>query len=264
MSYATTKEVVSAIGADVLAKLHSDTAYVPDLIKESRASAAAAIDSYIASQVRVPVDTARRDYLWHRLRDVEIALVRWREWQRADVENVPQIVRDQRDGALEWLAKVQQCRLPLLTGQNSGSMSVPFVRGTLVIAQTETLEFNAFTKTDGGLLEIEYADSGQAVFVARQYGFVEYASFRAYGKPGAEIVVSPTINGEPMVGALDLTWNDDVRRGYIDSGVVDMSILSGYSFSAGDRIGLQAQIAEPASLIDDVDVKVWLGLEYAR
>jgi phage gp36-like protein len=254
VSYATTREVVAAIGEDILAKIQNLAEYSPDLIKTSRAEAAAEIDSYICAQAKVPVDTARRDQLWQRLRDVEISLVKRREWAREDVEDIPKVVRDQYDSARKWLESVQNYQTPILTDQNSGGMSVPFMRGSVVLKETETLEFNGTTAANA-VVTMEYGDSGQPIWIARKYGRITYGSFRGYGAPSQAVTIKPFVNGvEISGGTLSLSWTSALQRGYVEL------FTGSYEFAPGDRISLDVRAGQ--ALLADVDLKVWLGLEY--
>ncbi|HOW70090.1 MAG TPA: DUF1320 family protein [Phycisphaerae bacterium] len=266
MSYATDNEAIERIGSTTLMRVQGETVSVSTAkLKASRAHSAALMDSYLAGRIIVPVDTVYWAHLAGRLRDVELDLVRYLEFAREDVANVPELVKDQRDAAIQWLEAVRDGRASLTGSGQIGSVTI--VRGNLGAdnVRPANAEFNVVTRGATGTYAAELGDSGLTNLVVGLPGWLVGFGYRQIDALSGlnTVAMVPAINGTALTdSAATLTWDAShetasERFMLISNGPV---LYGGFDFEAGDL--LTVKFTEGGSCAASKAAKAFLNLQF--
>ncbi len=266
MSYATDNEVIERIGSTTLMRVQGESVSVSTTkLKASRAHAAALMDSYLAGRIVTPIDTSYHAHLVVRLRDVELDLVRYLEFGREDVANVPELVKNQYDAAIHWLEMVRDGKASLVPSGQIGSVII--ARGNLCPdnVRPANAEFQVLTRGASGTYSAELGDTGLTAVAAGLPGWLVGFGFRRIDSLTGlnTVAMVPAINGTALTdSAATLTWDasqEIARERFMltSSGPV---LYGGFDFEAGDL--LTVKFTEGGSCVAGKAAKAFLNIQY--
>lgn len=256
MSYSTNQECLDAIGGDELASCQGGSIQW-NLLKSSRAEAAGQMDSYLAVQACTPVYTLEDPGMAMRLRDAEIAIVRWLEWHRPDNVSIPERVQKRYEAVIAWLEKVARFEVLLRSTSGEPGNSVQMSKGAIPGYRLHSLEFNYETTAGNVTGLMELGDTGDdGGHITPYVGRIVLFAFRGYDamNPGS-CVLTPTINGTPVTWpGTPLTWDASRRRGRwsVNTG-------AGFAFVENDLLGVQ--VAQDNGVVAGKLLKAWMLIE---
>lgn len=262
MSYSTNSEVEAYIGSAILKQWHDAASVNAAYLKASRARAAAMMDGYLSAQSDTPVITAFDDALAARLRDIELAIVRFYEASRADVNDVSELVRRGYDDAIEWLEKVADWDVSLKCGDGAAIGSVEMRRGDEAEpVEKAVIEF----QIDSTLEQAEVGDTGDRTgWLAGRAGFIQSVTFRA----APFTITQPTPPTAQYDEEVDLEVSIDGEVQEDASMILTPSICKGtvsdlaLSFDEGQIISVAMAIDTGLVLPTGIVGRVWLEVQY--
>mgnify|MGYP001052203025 CR=1 FL=1 len=262
MSYSTNSEVEAYIGTAILKQWHDAVTVNAAYLKASRARAAAMMDGYLSQQSETPVITAFDDSLAARLRDIELAIVRFYEASRADVADVSELVRRGYDDAVEWLEKVAAWEVSLKCGEGGATGSVEICRGDEAEpVERAVVEF----QIDSTSALAEVGDTGDRTgWLPGRPGYITAVTYRAapititQPTPPAtqydeEVAIRVSVDGEAMTDT-EMLLTPSVCKGTVRSLAI--------SFDAEQLIAVGLVIDSELAIPSGISGRVWLEVTY--